>query len=757
MLSEIYRLLGIFCLLFTFGGPVDIRCVHLVHTVDRWTINTVVSICLRSASDLESKMDKIRLHDVNKQKWMPLSPAFSAILAAILVCLASDPAAAVPFVHPGLLQTRQQLDFMKQMVADGKEPWKSAWKNLCAGHLSSLDFQPKPIAHIIRGSYGVPGIGDHDLMDSANAAYSQAIQWYITGDPVHAQKAEAIINAWSGTLQDFKGNDAKLLAGWTGHVFCNAAEILRNTDSGWPDHDVQQFKQMLLTVYYPLIRDYFPAANGNWDAAMMDTTLCIGIFCDDHEIFDRTVEHFLRGPGNSGITKYIYPSGQCEETTRDQGHTQLGLGELVQTCAVAWNQGVDLFGAADNRLALGLEYTAKYVSGHDVPAYGTPSVQTRGRLSDIYEAVYQHYHEEEGFSLPFTGQAVTRTRAGRAWGALVFFRGAPAAIPAPRVLVSSTIAAGAGALQTPSVAPGKVIRVKAGDSVQRALDACGADGTVSLDPGVFRLSGPLRIPSGVTLAGQGPGTTVMLDAGLSGPAVTGVHELHDVTLRDFVIEGGTNIPGFETARIGWGNGPRHADPNAYRQGRSSPLAPSRGGIDFESVSSGQIHNVRLMHLTVRDCTLDGVALRGATEVTIDGCDFSNNGASVPPGPGQLNDLVLNHVSRCQIEASRLDDSLRGSGILMTNSDDITITNCECARNARHGIHLVDSHNVMVSGNLVEGNDRDGVLAETQSEPCRNIQTVSNIVRNNGGPGVWLEGAVDAGEHNNSMAENGSIR
>ena len=56
---------------------------------------------------------------------------------------------------------------------------------------------------------------------------------------------------------------------------------------------------------------------------------------------------------NGGITKYVYPSGQCDENARDQGHTQLGLGYFARAARVAWNQGVDLWGAADNRLALG--------------------------------------------------------------------------------------------------------------------------------------------------------------------------------------------------------------------------------------------------------------------------------------------------------------------------------------------------------------------------------------------------------------------
>jgi hypothetical protein len=103
------------------------------------------------------------------------------------------------------------------------------------------------------------------------------MQWFVTGDEAHARKAIEILDAWSGTLADFFENDAMLLAGWTGGQFCNAAEILRATYPKWAAPSQAQFKRMLLTVYVPLLRIFYPEANGNWDAAIMWTLLSIGI------------------------------------------------------------------------------------------------------------------------------------------------------------------------------------------------------------------------------------------------------------------------------------------------------------------------------------------------------------------------------------------------------------------------------------------------------------------------------------------------
>lgn len=664
---------------------------------------------------------------------------------------------------------------MKQKVAAGEEPWKTAWDNLCRESYSSVNFQPQPVAHVVRGPYGRPSIGDRELTESANAAYSQALQWVVTGDKIHAQKAIEILNAWSGTLWDFEDNDAKLLAGWTGHAFCNAAEILRYTDSGWQDKDVAQFERMLLTVYYPLIKDYFPAANGNWDAAMMDTTLCIGIFCDDRAIFGSAVNHFLRGEGNGGITKYIYPGGQCEESTRDQAHTQLGLGELAQACQIAWNQKVDLYGAADNRLALGIEYTARYLLGDDVPAYGIISAQGRDHFSDIYEGVYQHYHFVKGLEMPYAKRAIAKTRAGKSWSALTMYRGPLAkSLVSTSPLRSSQFALGAGALNTPTAPfPENVFKVASGESVQAALDANTNGGWVLLGRGVFVLSAPIRVPSGATLAGQGQDTILILDPKLTmdhaGATIVNADEnLHDVTLRDFVVDGGMTLRAPTNAAPGYdyvsGTGsdavtlrPLTKDPNQDRRQRSFSMAPSRAGIIFNAQHEGQMRNLRFEHVTVRNCTHDGVAIRGAAQVSVIACDFSGNGSSVVPGPGLQDNLLFSHVTGCRISDSRLDTSPWGSGLELSFGNDVTVTNNETARNAQSGIHVTESHNVRICGNLVEGNDRDGIAADALMAGCREVEISGNLSRNNGGHGIEVDHAVGGLVENNSVFDNGKVR
>ena len=334
-----------------------------------------------------------------------------------------------PFVHPGILHSRAELEFIKQQISADELPWTSAWEKLkssksdsrrrrrsrCAPRIgvSSLEYQPRPLANVVRGASNSPNIGSSDFSNDSIAAYSHALQWWMTGEKAHASKAIEILNAWSRTLESIGGHDARLLIGMSGVGYCNAAELIRHADGvNWQAKDQERFKQMLRNVFYPVIKDFYPSANGNWDASMIQTMLAMGVFLDDRDMFDRAVNYYLHGKGNGAIENYFNEFGECQESGRDQAHTQMGVGFLGCACEIAWKQGVDLYGAADNRLALGFEYTAKYNLGYDVEYepyksfegryhYRELSDDSRGRFAPIYDRVLHHYHDRMGLEMPY--------------------------------------------------------------------------------------------------------------------------------------------------------------------------------------------------------------------------------------------------------------------------------------------------------------------------------------------------------------------
>jgi hypothetical protein len=157
---------------------------------------------------------------------------------------------------------------------------------------------------------------------------------------------------------------------------------------------------------------------------MIQTMAAMGVFLDDREMFDRAMDYYRKGEGNGAIGNYFNEFGQCQETGRDQAHTQMGLEYLANTCVIAWNQGIDLYSELDKRLLLGFEYTAKYNLGFDVPYepyrsfegryhYKRISDDSRGRLRPMYEKVYRHYHNELGLPTPFVRQALQKIRSSQ--------------------------------------------------------------------------------------------------------------------------------------------------------------------------------------------------------------------------------------------------------------------------------------------------------------------------------------------------------
>ena len=183
------------------------------------------------------------------------------------------------FVHPGVLHSEAELTFIKQKIADGEEPWKSAWEELQSSRPSrsrsrrrssrstgpsSLEYKPKPYAKVVRGASNNPDIGSSEFSNDGIAAYAHALQWRLTGKQTHATKSIEILNAWSKTLKSISGHDGRLLIGMSGIAYCNAAELVRHSDAGWKVEDQQRFEQMLRKVFYPVIQDFIlpPMATG---------------------------------------------------------------------------------------------------------------------------------------------------------------------------------------------------------------------------------------------------------------------------------------------------------------------------------------------------------------------------------------------------------------------------------------------------------------------------------------------------------------
>ncbi len=345
--------------------------------------------------------------------------SFAGLLLLGLLLPANTALADSAFIHPGLLQSREDLQRIKKAVAEEAEPIYSGFLAFSNNPASRLGYKMRgPFDQIGRR----PNVHFTEFDQDANAAYQCALMWCITGNRAFAEKSKQILNGWSATLKKCSGADAVLMASLGPFKFINAAELIRYMDAGWSDSDIQQCERMFKNVIYPVTKDFAPFANGNWDTAAMKMNLAIGVFCSDRVIFDAALGHYTNGAGNGSIEHYVINgTGQCQESGRDQAHTQLGLGCLAECCEIAWHQGVNLYGYDDNRLLKGFEYTAAYNLGDSVPfaemtdrtgRYHQKAISAaqRGRFRPIYEQIYNHYVNRAGIAAPKTQKVVERIR-----------------------------------------------------------------------------------------------------------------------------------------------------------------------------------------------------------------------------------------------------------------------------------------------------------------------------------------------------------
>ncbi len=399
---------------------------------------------------------------------------FMRPLAACLFALAIGAAHAAAaetrtFVHPGGLHSLADLERMKAKVAARETPWIEGWDALLRDPLARADYRSGAQKNI--------GASRQRASRDAHAAYLNFIRWYVGGDRAHAAAAIRICNEWSAAVdQEPAGADIPGLNGIFTAEFSMVGELLRSCPD-WRPEDRTRFETMVRAWLYPSVSRFLAERNrrgdshfwANWDIANIEALLAIGVLLDDRAIFDEGVEYFKNGRGTGSILHAIYQLhpgglGQWQESGRDQPHGQLGVGMLAQSCQIAWNQGVDLFGYSENRLLAGAEYVARSALSLPVPyrAYTNSSDaknhwlsnHTLGRFSaPVWELLYNHYVVRRGLNAPHVAALARLSRPENGggdhfgYGTLAFTLDA-AASPYPP---AAPVVAPAGLVATPGL------------------------------------------------------------------------------------------------------------------------------------------------------------------------------------------------------------------------------------------------------------------------------------------------------------------
>jgi hypothetical protein len=364
-----------------------------------------------------------------------------AVAAAGQQEVADGGAGAVPadvpttFTHPGVHVSRSQLDFVRQQVQAGAQPWRRAYDAMMASRYASLSYTPHPRAVVECGSYSNPNNGCTDEREDAIAAYTHALAWSVTGDARYAQKSMSIMNAWSPVIRDHTNSNAPLQTAWAGSVWPRAAEIIRYTGAGWAAADVDRFEAMLRNVYLPEVING-SNSNGNWELSMMEAAIGIAVFLDDRNAYASARQRFLvRVPAfiyltsDGSVPRTVPGSGRdtpdeifsywhnqrtlvnglSQETCRDFTHTGYGISAISHVAETAAIQGDDLYPQVGERLrhALGLHST--YQRGAAVPSWLCGGSVHLG-LGPITEVGFNALHGRQGHAMTNTQALTEATR-----------------------------------------------------------------------------------------------------------------------------------------------------------------------------------------------------------------------------------------------------------------------------------------------------------------------------------------------------------
>lgn len=343
------------------------------------------------------------------------------IITLFFAGFADDAAAQTSrrFMHPGITYTQGDIDRMKAMIEARQEPYYSTFLKLKESPYSSLD---TPVTN--RGKQISGGRFNATIGVDGRRAIDLALLWHLTGDENYARKAVELLNANSyytntsacgtGPLDNGKIylviEAAELMRNYPGwqpedqHRFKDMLVYpgYSNTEDFFAKYGDYRDESKNGITFYWNIYNFDVARFGNQGLFAARGMLAMAIYLDNATMYDRAYRYLLGmkhrpddlpypdGPAISSeepiktsptmldysllgrkndvpdygydelLQHYIYPNGQCQESSRDQGHVLAGIHNYVAIAEMAWNQGDSLYSCLNNRILSGLEWNYRY-------------------------------------------------------------------------------------------------------------------------------------------------------------------------------------------------------------------------------------------------------------------------------------------------------------------------------------------------------------------------------------------------------------
>jgi len=349
-------------------------------------------------------------------------PVLASVVAIYMSTALTTASAAMTFVHPGAVNSKADLDYVKAQITANPSQWSSSGKFKPLYDLAT----PYTKTSAPAGTQAQ----ENATRDDAKKAYANALAWYYTGRTEYANNAIAVLNVWANTFAGYTvvagtSGQSQLNAGWIGALMGPAAEIMRGY-SGWPAEQQTRAKTMFATKFYPALSQ-MSNWNGNVDLTQIDALMNIAVFNENEAWFNeaktrlnnRNPNYFYL-PSDTGINysgtnpswfrPTLWTAGLTQETCRtnatlpnDNGHhAQFAMASALRAAEVAWNQGdASLYTNNQTRYTAVMELLAKQINTGNMQSVCADSVATRN-LFDTFEIGYRHYNKRMGLTLSNT-------------------------------------------------------------------------------------------------------------------------------------------------------------------------------------------------------------------------------------------------------------------------------------------------------------------------------------------------------------------